>query len=116
MGVLGSAARTVTGEVVDLGTGMDEVKGSVLGPGSDLVVVGEENWGVAGGGVAALGQAWGAVDDEGGGLGVAGPGPSGGDAARRMRSAMVVRQTKSKKTGLGSAAVEETNRQCKVQE
>lgn len=90
--VPGSAARTATDEAVGLGTERGEAKGSVLEPGFGLVVAGEVSLDAAGGGGAALGQAWGAVDGEGGGLAAAGPGPSGGGAARRMRSATVVAQ------------------------
>ena len=93
---LGSAARTAIGElgeVVVLGIGRGEVRGSVLELGSGSAAAGEESWGAAGGDVAALDQAWGVVDGVGGGLAAAGPGPSGGDAVRRKRSATVLAQT-----------------------
>ena len=83
----GFAARKAIGAAVVLGSGMGEVKGSDLAPGSGLVVVDEESWGAAGGGAAGLGQGGGAADGEGGGLAAAGPGQGGGDAVRRMRSA-----------------------------
>ena len=83
------------------GTETGEARGSVPELGSGLAAAGEESWGAAGGGVAALGQVWGAVDGEGGGLAVEGPGPSGGDAVRRMRSATVLAQTKGNKFRLG---------------
>lgn len=57
MVVLGSAARRAIGEVVVLGAGKGEVRGSVLELGSVAAAAGEESWGAAGGGVAALGQA-----------------------------------------------------------
>lgn len=55
--VLESAARMAIGEVVVLGTEKGEVRGSVLELGSAAAAAGEESWGAAGGGVAALGQA-----------------------------------------------------------
>lgn len=89
----GSAARRAIGAAAVLGSGMGEVKDSDLGPGFGLVVVGEESWGAAGGGVAGLGLGGDAAGGEGGGLAAAGPGRGGGDAVRRMRSASAVKQT-----------------------
>lgn len=88
--VLGFVARTATGEMAVLETGRDAAKGSGLVPDSGSVVVDEASWGAAGGDVAGLGQAWGAVDGEGGGLVAVGPGRGGGDAVRRMQSAIVL--------------------------
>ena len=89
--VLGSVARTATDaeDVADAGAGLEDLRGEEMGNETVLetvqAAIDEGSQDVVGGADVEPLQALGGVDVAGGGLAVANPVPSGGDAGRRTQ-------------------------------